>query len=284
MAFTTLVGTQELRTHLDDPRWLVFDCTHDIMNSAAGATAYAKGHIPGAAFLAMDHDLAAPKNGSNGRHPLPSPAAFAERLGQAGFDGTQQVVAYDAQGGMPASRLWWMLRWLGHDAVAVLDGGFVAWSREGLPVSQSTPSRTPKVFTARIRHDAMVNADQLLADRHHTQYQVVDARAADRYRGENEMVDPVAGHIPGALNRFWGLNLAPDGKFKAGATLAAEFKSLLGNRAASAIVNSCGSGVSACHNLLAMEIAGLSGARLYPGSWSEWIADESRPIATGPQP
>lgn len=284
MAFTTLVGTNELRQHLDDPSWLVFDCTYDLMNPTAGTTAYARGHIPGAVFLSVDDDLAAPKNGANGRHPLPSAATFAERLGRAGFDGSQQVVAYDAQGCMPASRLWWMLRWLGHDAVAVLDGGFGAWSREGLPTSQAIPQRTPKQFTPRIRDAMRVGAEQLMQDRGKAMFQVVDARAADRYRGENEVVDPMAGHIPGALNRFWGLNLGPDGRYKSSAILATEFTALLGNRLASAVVHSCGSGVSACHNLLAMEIAGLTGAKLYPGSWSEWIANKERPIATGPQP
>ncbi len=284
MAFSTLVGITELLKHLDDPSWLVFDCTYDLMNPTAGTTAYASGHIPGAVFLSVDEDLAAPKTGANGRHPLPSATTFAARLGRAGFDGKQQVVAYDAQGGMPSSRLWWMLRWLGHDAVAVLDGGFGAWSRAGLPTSQAVPQRAQQMFTPRLRDHVMVSAEQLMQDRGKTMFQVVDARAADRYRGENEIVDPVAGHIPGALNRFWGLNLGPDGQFKSSSALAAEFKALLGNQLASTVVNSCGSGVSACHNLLAMEIAGLTGARLYPGSWSEWIVNKDRPIATGPQP
>ena len=284
MAFTTLVATGDLRAHLGDPSWLIFDCTHDLMNPSAGLEAYAKGHVPGAIFLSVDHDLAAPKDGSNGRHPLPTAQWFAEKLGRVGFDGTQQIVAYDAQGGMPSSRLWWMLRWLGHEAVALLDGGFAAWSREGHPISTSARQPTPRRFVPRIRDDRKVDASFLVGQLGKSAFQLVDARAADRYRGENESIDPIAGHIPGALNRFWSLNLGPDGKFKSGAALAAEFRSLLGARDPTSVVHSCGSGVSACHNLLAMEIAGLPGALLYPGSWSEWIADPRSPIATGALP
>jgi thiosulfate/3-mercaptopyruvate sulfurtransferase len=283
MTFTTLVSTAELAQHLDDPHWIVFDCTHDLMKPTFGRESYARAHLPGAIFLSVDDDLSTAKTGKNGRHPLPSAEAFAANLGALGFDGSQQVVAYDAQGGMPASRLWWMLRWLGHDAVALLDGGMGAWTRERRPVTPAVPSRKPARFTPRPRA-MLVDAATVLAQLRQSAYQLVDARAADRYRGENEVIDPVAGHIPGALNRFWGQNLGADGRFKPAATLREEFEALLGERAPQSVIHSCGSGVSACHNLLAMEIAGLPGALLYSGSWSEWIADPSRPIATGAAP
>lgn len=282
MAYTTLVAVADLAQHIDDPHWIVFDCSHDLMKPTFGRESYAKGHLPGAIFLSSDDDLAAPKNGKNGRHPLPTPDAFAARLAGLGFDGTQQVVAYDGQGGMPSSRLWWMLRWLGHDAVALLDGGIAAWTAAGHPLSQDVPKRPIARFAPNIR-PSLVDAGFVQNQLGRNDVMLLDARAADRYRGENEVIDPVAGHIPGARNRFWGLNLQ-DGKFKAPEALRAEFQALLGTHRPEQIVHSCGSGVSACHNLLAMEIAGLGGGRLYGGSWSEWIADPTRPIATGPNP
>lgn len=284
MPHSTLVSVAELARHLDDPQWIVFDCSHDLMKPAFGRESYARGHIPGAIFLSNDDDLAGPKNGRNGRHPLPTADGFAAKLSGLGFDGTQQVVAYDGQGGMPSSRLWWMLRWLGHDAVALLDGGLGAWTAAGQPVTQQTPPKRPIArFVPALRPGTLVSAGYVQSQLGSREIAVLDARAADRYRGENEVIDPVAGHIPGALNRFWGLNLQ-DGKFKPAEALRKEFQALLGARAPAQIVHSCGSGVSACHNLLAMEIAGLGGGRLYGGSWSEWIADPSRPIATGPDP
>lgn len=283
MPHTTLVTVAELAQHLDDPQWIVFDCSHDLMKPTFGRESYAKGHIPGAIFLSNDDDLAGPKNGRNGRHPLPTPEGFAAKLGGLGFDGTQQVVAYDGQGGMPSSRLWWMLRWLGHDAVALLDGGLAAWTKAGHSLSQEVPRRPIARFAPTLREGMLVSVGYVQSQLGGKEVTVLDARAADRYRGENEVIDPVAGHIPGALNRAWGLNLQ-DGRFKSAEALRSEFKALLGNRKPAQIIHSCGSGVSACHNLLAMEIAGLSGGRLYGGSWSEWIADPSRPIATGPNP
>lgn len=283
MAFTTLVSVAELALHIDDPHWIVFDCSHDLMKPAFGRESYAKGHLPGAMFLSNDDDLAAPKNGKNGRHPMPTPDAFAAKLGGLGFDGTQQVVAYDGQGGMPSSRLWWMLRWLGHDAVALLDGGIAAWTAAGHALTQEVSRRPIARFTPNVRSASLVSAGYVQSQIGTPDVMLLDARAADRYRGENEVIDPVAGHIPGARNRFWGLNLQ-DGKFKSAAALRSEFQPLLGKHKPEQIVHSCGSGVSACHNLLAMEIAGLGGGRLYGGSWSEWIADPARPIATGPDP
>ncbi len=280
--FTTLVTTDELARHLDDPRWVVFDCRHDLAQPGLGRAEYLQAHVPGARFMHMDEDLAGPTTGRNGRHPLPDPAVFAAKLGAAGVGPDTQVVAYDAQGGVNASRLWWMLRWLGHDAAAVLDGGLGKWLREERPVTAELPRTTAARFEPRLRPLA-VDAGGVVAGLRAPGMRLVDARSGERYRGESEPIDPVAGHIPGALNRFVRENL-DGGAFKPPARLREEFRALLGQTAPEAVVHSCGSGVAACHNLLAMEIAGLAGSRLYPGSWSEWIADPARPRATGPTP
>lgn len=263
---------------------LVFDCRFDLANTAAGETAYAAGHIPGAQYLHLDRDLSGPKTGSNGRHPLPERAKLIETLVAHGLTNGQQVVAYDAQGGMYAARLWWLLRWVGHDSVAVLDGGLDAWQAAGQPLTKDIPAKTKGNFTAGA--PLSVTTDTQAIQRNLTTHEltVVDARAPDRYRGENETIDPVGGHIPGALNRFFKDNLTADGRFKPAHTLREEFGALLSTTAPDRVVLQCGSGVTACHNLLAMEIAGLHGASLYGGSWSEWVADPSRPVATGPNP
>jgi thiosulfate/3-mercaptopyruvate sulfurtransferase len=280
--FTTLVTTGELAGHLDDPHWVVFDCRHDLAKPGLGRTEYLAGHILGARFMHMDEDLAGPATGANGRHPLPDPAVFAAKLGAAGVGPGTQVVAYDAQGGVNASRLWWMLRWLGHDAVAVLDGGLGKWLREERPLTAEPPRERPARFEPRPRPLA-VDARLVLSRLRTPAMKLVDARSAERYRGEVEPIDPVAGHIPGSLNRFVRENLE-GGAFKPPGRLREEFLALLGGSAPEAVVHSCGSGVAACHNLLAMEIAGLPGSTLYPGSWSEWIADPARPRATGAAP
>jgi thiosulfate/3-mercaptopyruvate sulfurtransferase len=280
--FTTLVTTDELARHLDDAAWVVFDCRHDLAKPDLGRTEYLASHIPGARFMHMDEDLAGPPTGANGRHPLPDPAVFAAKLGAAGVGRGTQVVAYDAQGSVNASRLWWMLRWLGHDAVAVLDGGLGKWLREERPVTAELPRVQPARFEPRPRPLA-VDAVAVLTRLRSPAMKLLDARSGERYRGEAEPIDPVAGHIPGSLNRFVRENLER-GAFKSPARLREEFLALLAGSAPETVVHSCGSGVAACHNLLAMEIAGLGGSRLYPGSWSEWIADPARPRATGPTP
>jgi thiosulfate/3-mercaptopyruvate sulfurtransferase len=281
MSYTTVVATQVLAQHLRDAAWRVIDCRHELAKPALGAAQYAEAHIPGAVHAHMDRDLAAPPDGRNGRHPLPTPEAFAAWLGRQGLRPTDQVVAYDASGGPAAARLWWMLRWFGHEAVAVLDGGFAAWRAEGRPVSAAVPRFAPTRYPGSPHADAHVDAARVAAHLGAEDMLIIDARAAERFRGEVEPIDPVAGRIPGSRNRFCGLNLAPDGRFKDAATLRAEFAALLGKRAPASVVHSCGSGVAACHNQLAMEIAGLSGSRLYPGSWSEWIADPARPREKG---
>jgi thiosulfate/3-mercaptopyruvate sulfurtransferase len=273
-----LVSAEQLAVH---PEWRVFDCRHDLKNTEYGRQAYARGHIPGALFLHLDDDLSGAKDGRNGRHPLPDIAGFARRMSACGVDASTQVVAYDNEGGIFASRLWWMLRWLGHDKVAVLDGGLAGWKRSKRALEEAPPVVTPRIFTPQPR-DMTVDSGQVLADLQSARMLIVDARSPERFRGENETLDPVGGHIPGAVNRFYFDNLDDDGCFfKPVAELRAEFDAMLAGRPAESVVQQCGSGVTACHNMLAMELAGLSGSKLYPGSWSEWCADASRPVATG---
>jgi thiosulfate/3-mercaptopyruvate sulfurtransferase len=282
--YTTVIDAATLSAHLDDPQWVILDCRHDLMNPNAGIDSFAIGHIAGAQFANIDTDLSGPKVGADGkflgRHPLPGRAALIETLRGWGIGDDTQVVAYDAHGGMFAARLWWLLRWLGHPAVAVLDGGLVAWQAAGLPMVTQTARRTPGDISDKHPLVSTVSADDVLANLASQARTVVDARAPDRYRGENETIDPVGGHIPGAKNRFFKDNLGSDGRFKDAAQLKAEFAPLFGS--APQAIMQCGSGVTACHNLLALEIAGLPGAALYPGSWSEWVGDASRPVATGP--
>jgi len=279
---TTLISTADLAARLDDASIVILDARHDLAQpDTLGESQYAAGHIPGAQFVHLDRDLSASKTGSNGRHPLPSPEVAAALFGRLGIDASKQVVAYDSGGGMYAPRLWWMLRWLGHDAAAVLDGGIAKWVREGRLVTSEVVKPPPATFAIRSVARTLAAADVLanLADR---SLVLVDARGAERFRGDAEPIDPVPGHIPGSINRPYTQNLEPDGTFKSSGTLRAEFDGIVGKTPPAHIVNTCGSGVSACHNLLAMEIAGLSGSILYPGSWSEWCADRSRPVARGP--
>ncbi len=283
---TTLITPQQLMTMQGSGAPLrIFDCSFDLMNPAAGEQQYLDSHIPGAVYVHLDRDLSvkgASDAASGGRHPLPSREAFARWLGKTGFDNTMQAVVYDRQGVNYCGRLWWMLKWAGHDAVAVLDGGLQAWVAAGgavatgpqEPVSASNYALAPAI--------ARLATTNLIADRLGSAAQtVVDARAAPRFRGEVEPLDPVAGHIPGALNRPFAANIGEDGRFKPAAQLRAEFEALLGGRDPASVVHHCGSGVSAVPNVLAMEIAGLGTTALYAGSWSEWCSDTSRPVERG---
>ncbi|MGO4303844.1 sulfurtransferase [Cupriavidus sp. RAF12] len=262
---------------------VVFDCSFDLANPASGRESYLQGHLPGAHYLHLDNELSGPKTGVNGRHPLPDAEILTARLRALGVSDNSLVVAYDAQGGMYAARLWWLMRWIGHAAVTVLDGGKNAWVAAGLPLERgATPDPdTAGNLTRKTSLVRTVDAESLVANIAQPSVLVVDARAADRFRGENETLDPVGGHIPGAANRFFKDNLSPDGHFKPAETLRAEFGKLFAGKAPAETVMQCGSGVTACHNLLALEVAGLPGAALYPGSWSEWCADPKRPVATG---
>lgn len=281
MAFETLIGVGDLQSLLaSGGDVLLLDCEFELGAPDKGAAIYAAGHLPGARYAHLDNDLAAPPDGSNGRHPLPARVALAAWLRAQGLRKGQQVVAYDSNGGAWAARAWWLLRWLGHAQVAVLDGGKPAWISSGLPLETATPSpgATGDFEAGQPLVGAPVNAAEVLANIERGEAQVLDARDPSRFRGDPNPIDPVAGHIPGARNRFFRDNLGPDGRFRPAHELALDFAGLLGGMPA---VLSCGSGVTACHNALAMEIAGLPGARLYPGSWSEWISDPARPVATG---
>jgi len=280
MILTALVRPEILAQRLADPDWVIFDCRYDLTDPMRGRAEYTASHIPGARFLHLDEDLSSPKTGTNGRHPLPDPDVLMEKLSRAGVDSRKQVVAYDAQGGMVAARLWWLLRWLGHLPVAALDGGWSQWIAEGRPQTAEVPPTKTARFSGKA-NSVWVGADFIRDRLDDPSLVLVDARAPDRFRGQNETLDPVGGRIPGAHNRYFRDNLDASGRFKAPETLRQEFGTVLGAADAENVVSYCGSGVSACHNLLAMEIAGLRGARLYPGSWSEWCADPSRPVESG---
>jgi thiosulfate/3-mercaptopyruvate sulfurtransferase len=281
MAYTTLVSTQQLAARLDDPDWVILDSRHDLMNRAFGHEAYAGGHVPGARFISIDDDLADHAGKGRGRHPLPSPTALGAVFSRLGIDAGKQVVVYDSASGSSAARAWWCLRWLGHPNVAILDGGITQWKAEGRALATAMPAWQPASFQVRPDDNMKIETPAVLAQIDNTDSRVIDARAAERYDGSAETIDPVGGHIPGALNRFWKANLDADGKFKPATQLRAEFAALMGQLRPGQLIHQCGSGVTACHNLLAMEIAGLPGGKLYPGSWSEWCADATRPVATG---
>ncbi len=269
------------------PDLLVLDCRFQLAAPDAGQQAYAQGHIDGAAYAHLDHDLSGPKTGLNGRHPLPTPEALAATLGRWGVTPQTQVVAYDDAGGIFAARAWWLLQWLGHARVQVLDGGWAAWEATGGPISAAQPSRTRTQVPAHAHQGWVVTTPEVLAhvqagdhDAQSTAMRLLDARTAERFHGIAETMDPVGGHIPGARNRWFGLNLQEGGRFKAPRQLQAEFTELLAGQSATTLVHQCGSGVTACHNLLAMAQAGLGMGRLYAGSWSEWCTNPARPVVS----
>lgn len=277
-----LLSTADLHAQLTDPDLLVLDCRHDLFDHGKGLKAYAAGHIPGAHFVPVETALSGAKTGRNGRHPLPAPEDFVALLNGLGATPRTRLAAYDDAGNQYAARLWWLARWIGHRNVAVLDGGFPKWVAEGRPVATDVPvARGGGTITARPDPRMVVTAAELEAALPRKALQVVDARAAERFRGESEPIDPVAGRIPGAVNRFLRLNLAADLTIRPAAELRREFEALLGERPANEVAHQCGSGVAACMNVLAMEHAGLTGSRLYAGSWSEWISDPRRPIEKG---
>ena len=284
MTYQTLISASDLKARAQYLNLVLVDCRHDLANPDFGRQAYAAGHLPEARFAHLDELLSGPKADAtgrfHGRHPLPDRQQFVQAMRALGINNDTQVVAYDAHGGMFAARLWWLLRWIGHSDVAVLDGGMAAWQALGENLSTEVP---PPAAAGNIQDLSSlvptVDAQALLENLRNPSLQVVDARAPDRFRGENETLDPVGGHIPGAKNRFFKDNLQADGRFKPAEQLREEFSALIA--APQAAIMQCGSGVTACHNLLAMEAAGLSGAALYPGSWSEWCADPSRPVASG---
>lgn len=281
MAFTTLISTDALAACLTDPTFVVIDCRFRLDDVAWGEREYAARHVPGATYAHLDRDLSGPKTGANGRHPLPDPDAFARAMGRLGVTRGAQVVAYDQDNGIFASRLWWLLRWLGHDAVAVLDGGFARWTAEGRPTVAGQEQRAAGDFSGTPRAGMVADVKDVIARIRSGGWRLVDARSPERYRGDVEPVDRVAGHIPTAVDHFFKRNLDEGGTFRTPENLAAQFRESLGGFSPDRVVCYCGSGVTACHNLLALEHAGLPGAQLYPGSWSEWSSDSSRPFERG---
>lgn len=279
----TLVEPAHLHAHLNDRTWTVIDCRFDLARPEAGREAYRRGHIPNAHYAHLDEDLSSPITPATGRHPLPDPQKLAVQLNRWGIGPSTQVVAYDDANGAFAARLWWLLRWLGHRKVAVLNGGFKAWETAGFPVDAQIPTAaaTSSAPPRKPEPGLWLTTDEIrrgLADR---SILLVDARPADRFAGQNEVIDPVAGHIPGAVNHPFPSNLDGSQRFLPAERLRANWTKTLGAVPASNAVLMCGSGVTACHNVLALEIAGLKGARLYAGSWSEWIRDPARPVTTG---
>ncbi|MDN5849880.1 MAG: sulfurtransferase [Nitrococcus sp.] len=279
MAWSTLIPAKSLAKHLGQPDWCIVDCRFDLTDGEAGRRAYAAAHIPGAHYAHLDEDLAGPITQSSGRHPLPEATALRRWLEYKGIGDTSQVVVYDAGPGAIAARLWWLLRWLAHDAVAVLDGGFLAWQFIGYPISRDQPRRQPARFQGGAGAMPVIDSETLSQEC--GRYRIIDARVAERFRGDVEPIDPVAGHIPGAYNRPFPTNLGRGGGFLDAQSLRAQWRELLPAGGAAASVAMCGSGVTACHHILALEHAGWHGMKLYPGSWSEWIRDPARPVARG---
>jgi len=284
MATRTLVQAEALAALLGDPRLRLFDCRFDLARPAYGRSAYLDEHLPGAVHVDLNSELSSPATPTSGRHPLPSPADFEQRLRRWGVDADSLVVAYDDGNGAYAARLWWMLRWLGHDEVSVLDGGMRRWLQLGLPLTEEIPVPASGNFVARPRAAMAVSATEVLAAADDPASRVLDARAPERYRGEVEPIDRVAGHVPGAHNHPFGLSLDPQGRFLPPDALRDALTASLAGVAPQRAIAYCGSGVTACHLLLAFEHAGLPGARLYPGSWSEWSSDPARPVRTGAAP
>jgi thiosulfate/3-mercaptopyruvate sulfurtransferase len=279
----TFIDARTLAGRLDDERLRLFDCRFDLAHPDAGRELYALGHLPGARYADLNRDLSSPVTTSSGRHPLPAPETFATTLRGWGVDADSLVVAYDDGNGAYAARLWWLLRWLGHADVCVLDGGFAHWTQLGLAVTTAVPTRAaPGNFVPHADPTMIVDSTEVLAAAESSGRQVLDARSPERFRGDVEPIDSVAGHVPGARNLPFTATVSADGRTLDRDALRARLQSALGDTDAARAVAMCGSGVTACRLLLAFEHAGLVGAKLYPGSWSEWIRDPDRPVARGP--
>jgi thiosulfate/3-mercaptopyruvate sulfurtransferase len=280
MTFTTIISVTELAKHLNDPDWVIVDSRFKLAKPDQGRIDYKTAHIPGAVYAHLDHDLSSPIiKGTSGRHPLPSVDEVSGVFSRLGIDSYVQVVAYDdMSGALAAGRVWWLLRWLGHKSVAVLDGGWQQWVKLEYAVRSGIETRSPRSFNPRPNNKLIITAKQVDKIRHDPHYRLLDARSADRFRGENESIDPVPGHIPGAVSAAYAGNLNPDGTFRSDKILASRYKKILGEVPIENVVCYCGSGVTATHDILAMSIAGLGEARLFAGSYSEWITDPKRPV------
>ena len=277
-----LVTTDSLASHHNDPAWVIFDCRHDLLDHGKGERLYREGHVPGAHFAAVESVMSGMKTGKNGRHPLPEPAAVAGFLARHGVTRDSTFIAYDDAGGLYAARLWWLARWIGFEGAKLLDGGWSKWTAEGRDITREVPTLKAVTVANVLAAGTLVwSSDEVLRQLTDPTCALIDARAGERYRGEVEPMDPVAGHIPGALNRFYKANLNADQTFRPAAEIRREFEALIGGCASARVGHHCGSGITACANIFAMEYAGLAGSKLYAGSWSEWVADPSRPVAKG---
>ncbi len=280
MSVTTIISSEELAIHLKDPKWAIVDSRFKLTDLGQGRLDYETAHIPGAVYAHLEDDLSGPIiKGVTGRHPLPSVDKASDVFSRLGIDSSIQVVVYDDMGGaLAAGRVWWLLRWLGHEAVAILNGGWQDWVSKGYAIHRGIEQRPKSIFTPHPRNDLIVTAEEVDAIRLNTNYRLLDARSAERYKGENETIDPIAGHIPGAVSAAYAGNLNPDSTFRTTKSLQNRYKSLLDDIPADHVVCYCGSGVSATHDILAMMLAGMGEARLFPGSYSEWITDPKRPV------
>jgi thiosulfate/3-mercaptopyruvate sulfurtransferase len=279
--FTTLISSEALEGRLGDPAIVIVDCRFKLDDEMWGSREYARSHIPAAVYAHLDRDLSGTRTGANGRHPLPEPETLARTFAKWGITDGVQVITYDQDTSMFASRLWWLLRWLGHDTVAVLDGGFAKWIGEGRHTSNVREVPAPRIFKGSLRTEMTLDADDVIARIGDDRWQLVDARAPERYRGDIEPLDSRAGHIPTAANHHFQRNLSEAGTFRPPEELRSGFRDSIGSESPDTVICYCGSGVTACHNLLALEHAGLHGAKLYGGSWSEWSSDPRRPVETG---
>ena len=281
MRFTTVVSTEQLAQQLDDPDWIVFDCRFTLTNTEAGRSAYRQGHIPGARYVHLDEDMSSAITPASGRHPLPEVQVLADKLSRWGVDSRKQVVVYDDSFGSMAVKMWWLLRWLGHDNVALLNGNWQLWVKHKLPVTTELSKIIPAHFEPHVRNELLIDTEEVDFARRERCSVLIDARSEQRFSGEREPLDKVAGHIPGALNWVYEENLDFDGTYLPAEELKEAYINLMHGLKPQQVIHTCGSGVTACHNMLAMEIAGLHGSKLYAGSWSEWITDPKRPVATG---
>ena len=281
MSYQTIVSADVLSQNLDNPQWVILDCRDSLMDKDFGYRSYLEGHIPGASFCYLYDDFSSPKTSSTGRHPLPDMQLLSKKLGDWGIDKNTQVVVYDDMSGAFAGRMWWQIRNLGHQNVAVLDGGLKYWLAQNQAITAEIIKPESTSFDGAFSNDQFVTVDEVVTNLNEKNFSLVDARAAPRYLGEKEPFDPVAGHVPNAINRDFSNNLDEQGLFLSPTELKQQFQPLIDQAPNQQVVHMCGSGVTACHNMLAMEIAGLSGSKLYLGSWSERVADSSRPVATG---
>lgn len=280
MSYSSIISSDILYQHLDDPDWRIIDCRFNLQAPDQGRGLYAIEHIPNAIYAHLDEDLSSPVTENTGRHPLPDVETLKAKLGRWGIGAQTQVLAYDDAGGSYAARLWWLLHWLGHTNAAVLDGGFSIWKKQGLPTTAEPPRVTPTVFAGKPDSGMLTSADELQHQLNQGAVCLVDVRDPERFDGKQEPIDNVAGHIPGAINIPWKHTIDDNSLFLPKGQLFDQYKSLLNTRSADELTFMCGSGVTACHSLVVLAYLGVSGAKLYAGSWSEWIRDPARPVTT----